>query len=321
MHSGYLPEVRLITVGRKLNRKGGTVEFPWENGLRKDVHELWYIHHGHGELRAEGGDWVEIRSGMMVWFHAHRFYEWRQDPMEPLGVNFFHFEFAKPEPPKLKKTPETLVAYDPAFVDGLSRRVIELYWEEYFEKVVQGGRDANPSRVPVPQFESEPEPVRQDLFLPQTMSIQVPRNISGALPALASGLFRGLFGEYLHLASQNLSMEEVGIRRFHRMVIADLVAKIQSDLGKVPSVGKMAAQCGYGIDHFGRVFRKIMGCSPQDFIIRARIARARQLLLETGLSVKEISAAIGYTSQFFFSRQFKSITGKSPSEFREHHKA
>lgn len=321
MHSRYLPEVRLLTVGRKLNSRGLTVEFPWEHGLKKDIHELWYIHHGQGELRSDGGEWMPIRSGMMTWFHADRFYEWRQVPTDPLGVNFFHFDFIKPMPTKLKSLSEILTAYDPAFVDGLSRRVIELFWEEYFEKVVQGGKEANPSRVPTPQFEGESEPVRRDLFLPQTMSIHVPRNSNGALPALASILFRGLLGEYLHLTSQNLTVEEVGIRRFHRMVIADLVAKIQSDLGSVPPVGKMAEQCGYGIDHFGRVFRKIMGCSPQDFIIRARIAKARQLLLETGLSVKEIAAAIGYTSQFFFSRQFKSLTGQSPSEFRERHKA
>jgi AraC-like DNA-binding protein len=306
-------------VGRKLNSRGVLSEYPWEKGLKKPVQELWYIHHGTGELRSDGGPWMPIRTGMMVWFHAGRFYEWHQDPNNPLGVNFFHFDFVGKAPAGLSKLRETLDAYDPAFVDALSRRIIELYWEEYFDKVVQGGKAANPAKVPTPFFESEPEPVRRDVFLPQTMSIEIPRHGRGALSELAVNLFQGLIGEYLHVSTMNLSIEEAGIRRLHRMVIADLVARIQSDLGNVPSVRAMAAQCGYGIDHFGRVFRKIMGCSAQDFIIRARIAKARQLLLESGLSVKEIAVKIGYTSQFFFSRQFKSLTGESPSDFRNRH--
>lgn len=316
-------DYRICYAGRKQNVKGRVVEFPWEKGWKKNVEEIWYIFHGEGRMRSQGGEWRSLRPGMMVWYRAGVFYEWEQDPEKPFGVHFFHFEprgeasaSVYPDP-----FPDTLEAMDPSFVESLSRRIIELYWEEYFEKVVKGGANPGSRNVPSPHFENESEPVRKDLFLPPTMSIQVPPRNSSALLSLAHSLFCGLVGEYLHLAEKRLTVDEVGVQRFHRRVIGDLVAQIQSDLANVPSVTDMAGQCGYGIDHFGRIFRKVMGCSAQEFVIRARIARARQLLLETGLSVKEIAADLGYASPFFFSRQFKSIVGESPTLFRQRHES
>lgn len=319
MQSKFVPELSVLHAGRKQNRKGKTVTFPWEEGWKKPIYEVWYVFNGQGELRVDGGDWSPIRPGMMVWMHKDRFYEWRQDPDKPLGTNFFHFRILNDSIQKVESLPETIEATDPPFVENLSRRVIELYWEEYFEKVVKDGAQPDSRRVPSPHFENEPENIRKDLFLPPVMSLKVPEKAVSPVLSLALSLFQGLVGEYLHLARKRLSEHDVGVHRFHRQIIGEVVAGIQGNLANVPTVGEMAANCGYGIDHFGRIFRKVMGCNAQEFVIKARIARARQLLLESGLSVKEIAAELGYASPFFFSRQFKSSIGESPSEFRQRH--
>ncbi|MNP64606.1 HTH-type transcriptional activator Btr [compost metagenome] len=54
----------------------------------------------------------------------------------------------------------------------------------------------------------------------------------------------------------------------------------------------------------------------QSYVIRARIERAQHLLLYAGMNVTEVADALGYRDIFFFSRQFKQHTGKSPSEIR-----
>jgi len=54
----------------------------------------------------------------------------------------------------------------------------------------------------------------------------------------------------------------------------------------------------------------------QSYIIRMRIERAEHLLVHTGMNVTEVADALGYRDIFFFSRQFKQYTGKSPSEIR-----
>ena len=48
-----------------------------------------------------------------------------------------------------------------------------------------------------------------------------------------------------------------------------------------------------------------------------RLEKSRQLLSETNLSIKEITAEIGYNDQNYFSRIFKSKYGLSPKEYRK----
>jgi AraC-like DNA-binding protein len=70
------------------------------------------------------------------------------------------------------------------------------------------------------------------------------------------------------------------------------------------------------VDHFSRVFAKVTGRRPQEWIIEARLARARQLLAETGLTVSQIAEALGFRDVFFFSRQFTQRTGQTPTAYR-----
>jgi len=98
------------------------------------------------------------------------------------------------------------------------------------------------------------------------------------------------------------------------------IRKITSDLvenpGDFASVGDLARRVGYSPIHFSRIFRKVTGVLPGEFIIQVRIERAKQLLRESSLSIGEIANALGYSDVFFFSRQFKARSGLSPSGFR-----
>ena len=313
----------LYSVGRVQNDEGVEVAYPWEQGMAKECSELWYVFHGEGRLRGDEGPWLPLRAGMLVWFRRGRFYEWRQDPKHPLGVHFFHFDLpaAGGKIWDDSGVPETLEPMDPVFCESLSRRIIEMYWEVYYEEVVQGGNPPDALDVPHPRFLKEPEPVRRAAFLPEPMGIEAPKRTDHPLLRHAANLFRCLVDEYRQLASRKRSLEEVGLQLFHRRTIHELVAHLQEDLSSVPTVSEMAARCGYSLDHFGRVFRKVMGCGAQEFVMKARVARARQLLLESGLSVKQIAAELGYNSPFFFSRQFKAIAGESPTDFRRRHAA
>lgn len=51
-------------------------------------------------------------------------------------------------------------------------------------------------------------------------------------------------------------------------------------------------------------------------MIRARIERARHLMRESPLSLKQIAATLGYTDVYFFHRQFKAVTGLTPGQWR-----
>ena len=47
-----------------------------------------------------------------------------------------------------------------------------------------------------------------------------------------------------------------------------------------------------------------------------RVEKAKEMLRDTRLSIREISLACGYTDANYFARVFKRITGKTPSEYR-----
>ncbi len=64
----------------------------------------------------------------------------------------------------------------------------------------------------------------------------------------------------------------------------------------------------------GRCFRKYMGCSPIDALIKYRLQTARRLLGDKTLSLQEISFACGFHSVNYFSRQFKKVYGYMPGQ-------
>ena len=60
-----------------------------------------------------------------------------------------------------------------------------------------------------------------------------------------------------------------------------------------------------------------MGCSPQEYLVRLRIDKAKSLLERTDLSINDVANAVGYTDQMAFSKIFKQNCGLSPRSYRE----
>jgi hypothetical protein len=63
-------------------------------------------------------------------------------------------------------------------------------------------------------------------------------------------------------------------------------------------------------------FKKVFGCPPREMRLRLRIEQAKNLLLETRLSIKEIATQSGYARQHEFTRMFHKQVGISPTEWR-----
>jgi two-component system, response regulator YesN len=66
------------------------------------------------------------------------------------------------------------------------------------------------------------------------------------------------------------------------------------------------------------LYRKYKGISPVNHIINLRMEKAKELLMiQPPMRIKDISDAVGYDDQYYFSRIFKNVVGKNPSDFRE----
>lgn len=71
--------------------------------------------------------------------------------------------------------------------------------------------------------------------------------------------------------------------------------------------------------HFIRSFRAVFGETPHRYLQRRRVERSMFLLRETDRSVTDICFDVGFTSRGTFSRTFREIVGKPPSDYRMEH--
>jgi AraC-like DNA-binding protein len=101
------------------------------------------------------------------------------------------------------------------------------------------------------------------------------------------------------------------------------IVRIMERLRDLPSqrlsLKSMAQEAGLSVAQFSRRFQSIAGESPTNFAIRQRILHAQNYLHGSSLQISEVADALGYSDIYFFSRQFKKITGASPSEYRKAH--
>lgn len=83
-----------------------------------------------------------------------------------------------------------------------------------------------------------------------------------------------------------------------------------------PSVEMLASSCNMSVSNFRKVFSKVTGLSPKNYIIKCFINKAQQLLLTTDKSISEICIEAGFGNISWFNRKFLSETKMTPSAFR-----
>jgi signal transduction histidine kinase/AraC-like DNA-binding protein len=81
--------------------------------------------------------------------------------------------------------------------------------------------------------------------------------------------------------------------------------------------GDLARVLGVSEAYVSRVFRRVTGCSLWEYVNHYRIQCACELLERTAMSVTEIALAVGYNEPSYFSRIFRSETGRSPQTYRK----
>jgi len=80
---------------------------------------------------------------------------------------------------------------------------------------------------------------------------------------------------------------------------------------------KIAAELGFSETALRRKFKAATGHTMQDWVLNRKINGAKALLCDTNLPLKAIAGKLGYSNEYFFSRQFKSFAGVSPGAFRK----
>ena len=76
----------------------------------------------------------------------------------------------------------------------------------------------------------------------------------------------------------------------------------------------LAKQCGYTAEHYSRIFKKYMGISPKQYIIRARLSQVLYLMENEHLTVMDAAYSCGFQSSSAFYKTFRQYFDASPYE-------
>ncbi|WP_168735394.1 helix-turn-helix domain-containing protein [Cohnella fermenti] len=99
------------------------------------------------------------------------------------------------------------------------------------------------------------------------------------------------------------------------------IAYLQERYSQELTVAQLAANANLSPRQYARVFKKITGKSPIDYLNEYRINRSRELLLQKDVPSRHISNRIGMKDVHYFNRRFKRMVGCSPKEYvRQRHR-
>ncbi len=270
--------VRLSRSARVRCEPGWRLGPEWSRNLRD--FDLWFVWAGRGRMETRMGE-IILRPGICLWMRPGGRYEASQDESDRLGVNYLHFMLYDGSGRPLVDSPEIPCEVsdieEVAYFDAVTSRIIQL------KRRARMGGEPKAGNAP---------------GVPELLMNAVLREMESGTAAVRAGGS----AELVH---------------HHRETILKQVARIYESPGDAPQVRDLARESGYSPDHFARVFKEVIGQTPQALKIHARVERARQLLSESSLSISGIAGVLGYDDVFFFSKQFKEKTGYSPSAYRK----
>lgn len=131
---------------------------------------------------------------------------------------------------------------------------------------------------------------------------------------------RNAAGEIIGLAgiSRDVQLPQSNHPAYPKLAAVD--AHIRQHFARPISLAELTELAGLSVAQLERHCKRIFQLTPRQMIHKARLGEASRLLLQD-LPITEIALRCGYTDHSAFSRQFRALTGLTPSQFRESHKS
>ena len=99
--------------------------------------------------------------------------------------------------------------------------------------------------------------------------------------------------------------------------LSTAVTAILSQPAAPHSVASLAKAAAMSRSAFAKAFEEVIGATPIEFVGRARLARAHELILATGDPIASIAESVGFASRSHFSSRFRERYGEDPTAYRK----
>ncbi|KAA6337045.1 Melibiose operon regulatory protein [termite gut metagenome] len=156
------------------------------------------------------------------------------------------------------------------------------------------------------------DPRTYDNFSTLTRNIAKSSQKSFIFGLETNGILSQLFSRFLDKATPKQKITDKRIKKALRC--------IRENIGNNLQVNDLADICSLNRDHFTRLFKKEMQCTPMQYIIRKKIEKAQLILVASENSIKDIAYNLSFDNVTHFHRSFKKITGLSPIAYKNQYK-
>ena len=156
------------------------------------------------------------------------------------------------------------------------------------------------------------KPLREEILLPIfTRMMEAMKSNLPALQQVLTGAASQVLG-WLYSAQQaRLTGGDLAM-----VSIQKAIDRMQNELAAELRLPALARQLNVSYSWFRRTFTRHTGSSPHQYLLELRLARARNLLSRTDITVKEAAQQSGFEDEHYFCRIFKERIGSTPSQWR-----
>ena len=153
---------------------------------------------------------------------------------------------------------------------------------------------------------------REDIVELYEKAIDIAGTEKASYQQYLAGIANLILGIMMYSDKNILFQENEAYSRINR---AKLI--IRENLTTGISLEDIASEINISYSYFRKLFKEYTGLSPANYIQEMKIERAKNMLMTSELSIKEIAYILNFDSASHFSIAFRSRTGKTPSEYRQ----
>lgn len=153
--------------------------------------------------------------------------------------------------------------------------------------------------------------VSEELVQLFSMALKTAKEDNKFTQQFLAGIVMNILGMIMHI-SQNRAFES---NQSGEIIERAKIIMIEN-IGKDADIKEIASKLGVSYSWFRKVFKEYTGFSPNQYFLELKLRRAKALLAESTLSIKEISYDMNFNSYEYFLSFFKRRVGMTPLEYR-----